>query len=103
MSLTLVVGNTYPILNGTITDATGVAVNLTSASVKFQLRESSDYTFTINAACTIVNAALGQVSYTLAANDLNRPGTYLACFQVTYAGGQVQTTDPPVTIVVRTQ
>jgi len=104
MSITLVQGDTAPILRGTITDDdTGTPLDLTDCSVYFQMRKKDDLRYTINAACTITNADLGQVAYSIAANDLNTPGEYQGQFEVHYLDTTEQTTHNLVTINVRRQ
>lgn len=72
-------------------DANGAAVNLTGATVKFLLRPINATTNKINAAATIVVAATGDVSYTPTGTDTNTAGLFIGEWQVTYAGGAVQT------------
>ena len=104
MSVQLVQGDTAPILRGVIRDDdTGDPLDLTGATVYFQMRKNDDHRYTINAQCTITSANDGAVAYTLAANDLNTPGTYQGQYEVRYADTTVQTTYNPVEIVVRRQ
>jgi hypothetical protein len=104
MSVQLVQGDTAPILRGVIRDDdTGDPLNLTGATVYFQMRKADDHRYSINAACTITAPLTGSVSYTLANNDLNTPGTYQGQYEVHYADTTVQTTYNPVEIVVRRQ
>lgn len=104
MSLTLVSGDTAPILRGTITnDEASAPLNLTNCSVFFQMRKKDDLRYTVNAACSITNASAGTVSYQLAANDLNTPGEYQGQFEVHYQDTTIQTTHNVVTINVRRQ
>jgi len=51
----------------------------------------------------IDDAVSGQVLYAWGANDLSQPGEYQAQFEVTYPGGKVQTTYPPVPLTVHRQ
>ncbi len=104
MSITLVQGDTAPILRGSITnDETGGPLDLTGCTVFFQMRKKDDTRYTVNAAATITNEDDGLVAYTLAANDLNTPGEYQAQFEVHYADATVQTTHNLTTINVRRQ
>ncbi len=94
MSITLVQGDTAPIIRGTITNCdTGDPLDLTGCTVFFQMRKKDDTRYTINATANITNEDQGLVAYTLAANDLNTPGNYQAQFEVHYADLTVQTTD----------
>lgn len=100
----LVEGDTAPTILGTITDdVTGLPVNLTNCTVKFQMRGANDRHYRINAACSIVSPTAGTVSYTPVAADLKVPGEYIAQFEVTFAGGAVQTTAVEIPITVRRQ
>jgi BppU N-terminal domain len=103
--VTVVQGDHGTILTATLTHTSdGSALDLTTAaSVYFQMRKSDDRRYTVNAACTIVDAATGQVSYTWDADDLSNAGDYICQFEVRWSGGAVQTTDPVGTITVRRQ
>lgn len=104
MSLTFVEGDTGPPVNGTIVlTGTTTPVDLTGATVKFQMRKENDRRYQVDGAASLVTPSLGTVTYTWAANDLANPGTYLAQWEITFAGGVKQTTDPPVEIIVRRQ
>jgi hypothetical protein len=105
MSLTFVQGDTAPDITAVIheeDDPTSV-VNLTSASVRFQMRKQDDHRYTVNAAGTILDAIAGRVGYAWGPNDLSSPGTFVVQWEVQYPGGRVQTTSPEVTITVRRQ
>jgi hypothetical protein len=75
----------------------------TIQGVRFQMRAENDRHYTVNAPATVVDAALGKVKYVWGASDLNVPGEYLVQWEVTYASGRIETTDPPNTITVRRQ
>jgi len=105
MSLTFVQGDTAPDITAIIheeDDATAL-VDLTGASVKFQMRKADDRRYRVNAAATVTDAANGAVSYSWGPNDLAQHGTYIVQWEVTYPGGRVQTTSPEVEITVRRQ
>lgn len=106
MSLTFVQGDTAPDINAIIheeDDPTSV-IDLTQvSSVKFQMRRSDDRRYQVNSSATIVDAAAGKVRYQWGANDLSVPGTYYVQWELTYAGGRIQTTSPEVAITVRRQ
>jgi hypothetical protein len=104
MSLVLVQGDTAPTLRGTLTDdETGNPLDLTGATVFFQMRKKDDHRYTINAQCTLLTPSAGTVSYQLAANDLNTAGDYLAQFEVRYPDLRVQTTVTQIPVTVRRQ
>jgi hypothetical protein len=69
----------------------GSAVDLTGASVRFIMSESPTSTPKVDAAATIVDASAGKVRYTWQASDLDAPGRYIAEWQVTFAGGAIET------------
>ena len=105
MSLTFVQGDTAPDITAIIheeDDPTSV-IDLTDCAVKFQMRQSDDKRYTVNASATVTDAPAGAVSYSWGANDLAVPGTYVVQWEVTYPGGRIQTTSPEVTITVRRQ
>ena len=84
--------DTRPAIAANLTDANAAAVNLTGATVKFSMRVDPAGTVKVNAAtATIDDAEAGQVSYNWTASDTNTADDYEAEFQVTFAGGAVQT------------
>ena len=84
--------DTRPAIAANLTDANAAAVNLTGATVKFSMRVEPAGTVKVSAAAaTIDDAEAGQVSYNWTASDTNTADDYEAEFQVTFAGGAVQT------------
>ena len=83
--------DTSPKMLATLQDASGVAVNLTGASVRFHLRTLDGLSTVVDAAATIVTAASGIVRYTWGAPDTATAGSYQAEFEVTYADASVET------------
>lgn len=103
-SYVLIQGDTRPVINATLHEQGAVTpINLTSCTVKFQMRRSDDKLYTINGACSIVDPVAGTVSYSLGTNDLNTPGDYVVQFEVTYPDQRVQTTATLIPIKVRRQ
>ena len=84
-------GDTNNVLEATLRDVNGVVVNLTGATVVFSMMNAASTVKVSLAACTIVTAAAGLVSYAWVAADVNTAGTYRGEFQVTYSGGGIQT------------
>lgn len=104
MSIVLVQGDTRPTIYATLREQGGTTpINLTSCTVRFQMRRADDKVYAINGSCQIVDPVLGRVSYTLAANDLNNHGDFNAQFEVTYPDQSLQTTATPIPIKVRRQ
>jgi hypothetical protein len=105
MSLTFVQGDTAPDITAIIheEDTPSSIIDLTSCTVRFQMRRSDDKRYQVNAAAQLLSAPNGSVSYSWGANDLSVPGTYVVQWEVTYPGGRVQTTSPEVTVTVRRQ
>ena len=106
MSLTFVQGDTAPDITAVIheeDDPTSIIDLSTVEGVRFQMRRQDDHRYTVNAAGSVLDGPTGRVSYSWGANDLSVPGTYVVQFEITYAGGRIQTTSPEVTITVRRQ
>lgn len=102
--LTLVQGDTAPKIFGSILKPDGTAKSLTGVTeVAFQMRKSDDRRYTVDAEADVVDAATGRVSYDWEPNDLAVEGEYIAQWQLTFADGKIQTTQPPNTITVRRQ
>lgn len=97
--LTFVQFDTSPSVNGTLTDASG-PINLAGATVRFQMRPSGTFAYTVDAAATIVSASAGTVRYDWAAGDLDEAGDFIARWQITFADLTVQHTEPENTITV---
>jgi hypothetical protein len=105
MSLTFVQGDTAPDITAVIhaEDDPQTILDLTGATVRYQMRKKDDHRYTVNAAATIVSEDDGMVSYSWGPNDLAQAGTYLVQWEVTHPGGRIQTTAPEVEITVRRQ
>jgi len=103
MSLTFVQGDTGPaILGQIVTVADQTPINLSGATVRFQMRKQDDKRFTVNSVASITTAAEGRVSYSWAANDLATPGEYQVQWEVTFPDTTIITTEIG-TITVRRQ
>lgn len=92
--------DTGPSVSGALTDSTGVPIDLTSATVRFQMRLAVDRRFAVDAPAVIVNADAGTVRYDWVAGDLRGTGDYVSRWQITYGGGTVEHTEPENTITV---
>ena len=92
-------GDNQPSIFGTLA-VNGTAVDLTGATVKFQMRLATDRRFLVDASAVIVNPAAGAVRYDLADGDMATAGECVARWQVTFPGGDVQHSEPENTITV---
>lgn len=82
--------DTSPALQVTLKDGDGNVVDFTGATVVFSM--SAGGVVKVNEqAATSVDAANGVVKYSWAAGDTDTPGNYLGEFEVTFAGGAIQT------------
>lgn len=79
-----------PELRVTLTDATGVPVDLTGATVEFHMKAPRAATAKVDAAA-IKGAGVGEVRYPWAAADTNAAGRYWGEFEVTFGDGRKQT------------
>lgn len=105
MTLVLVQSDTAPDITAVLHaegDSSDV-IDLTGASVKFQLRREHDKHYRINTACTVTDATAGEVSYTFTSGDLDVPGEYIAQFEITFLSGRIQTTATPIPVTIRPQ
>jgi len=103
--LVFVQGDTAPDLGAVLHiqgDST-TPIDLTGASVRFQMRKNDDRAFTIDAAATVLDEGAGEVEYQWAANDLSVAGDYYVQWEVTFVDLRVQTTATPNLIRVRRQ
>lgn len=77
-------------ITATLEDSAGDAVNLTGASVVFTMRPIGGGEAKVDAAASITVAADGEVEYTWQGDDTDTDGWYVACWTVTFSGGEVQ-------------
>lgn len=106
MADVLVQGDTGPLISGVIheKDDPDSPIDLSNASVKFQMRRVRDQNLMVNALATLsgsVNPASGEVSYMLEPNDTAIPGDYQYQWQVTFPDGRKQTTYEPKLLTIR--
>ena len=83
--------DTGPAMLATLQDASGNAINLVGASVRFHMRSVMGGNPVVDAAATVVTAASGIVRYNWLSADTNTIGSYQAEFEVTYADASVET------------
>ena len=83
--------DTRPAIIANLTDANDAAVNLTGATVKFNMRVEPAGATKVSAGATIEDAEAGQVSYSWIEANTDTADDYEAEFEVSFAGGGVQT------------
>lgn len=80
-----------PAMLATLQDASGTAVNITGASVRFHMRQIGSTQVKVDAAASIVTADEGLVRYNWISADTADTGSFQAEFEVTYADGSIET------------
>lgn len=101
MTIKIVQNDNRPPLQFTITQG-GKAVDLTGATVKFYMKETTAGTVKINGvACALTVPAKGQCQYNWAAGDTDTVGTYAGEVEVTFPDSTIQTGYKQVTILIR--
>jgi hypothetical protein len=83
--------DTGPAMLATLQDASGAAVNITGALVRFHMRQIGSTQVKVDAAATIVAPFDGAVRYNWLAADTDTVGSYQAEFEVTYADASIET------------
>jgi len=83
--------DTTPSLRATLENGSGDAVDLTSTTVRFHMREIGKTTVKTDAAATLISANTGIVQYNWVADDTDTVGSYQAEFEVTYSDNTVET------------
>lgn len=87
----LVKGDKIYDLNFTLQNASGVAINLTNATLKFKAQKSGATALKFTGTMNIVSAVAGTCKYQVLATDFDEAGTYSAEIEVTFSGGQIST------------
>ena len=101
MTIKLVQNDTRPPLQFSISRS-GKAVDLTGATVKFYMKDSTSGAVKINGVgCLSTDPAKGKVQYNWAAGDTNTVGSYLGEVEVTFPDGTIQTGFKQIAIVIR--
>ena len=83
--------DTSPNLRAILKDGDEVAINLTDATINFHMRTVGGETAVVDAAASIVSAENGILQYLWDAADTATVGSYQAEFEVTFAGGKIET------------
>src|SRR5262245_41557690 len=93
-------GCLLPILTATLSDASG-PIDLTGATVMFQMRRPGESARKVDAAADILDAASGQVGYTWTDPDTDTAGLYVAWFEAIYPGPrELYAPEPPFVLEV---
>lgn len=88
-------GATLPVWEVTVQDDTGVAINLTGATISLVIVNTlTGVQLTGAGSWTITNAAAGQATYYWAAADTAVPGSYKLLVSITLAPGSILKPDP---------
>ena len=101
MEFTLKTGNTSPALRCILRDGAGVAVPLAGAAVVFSMATQKGVAGITRRPCVITAAAASEVQMNWQAGDTATPGAFHAEFEVTYAGGSVESFPNEGYLVVR--
>ena len=84
--------DTRPELDVFLRDDKDRTINVTGATVKFNMRNASDNIVKVNAgSVTTVSSTSGRVKYSFNSADTDTAGNFDGEFQVTFVGGQVET------------
>ena len=84
--------DTRPTLDAALRDDRDRPVDIAGATVVFHMRNAADDTVVISSGSVgVLSTARGEVRYTWVAADTATAGNFEGEFQVTFAGGSVQT------------
>lgn len=86
-------------LSFSLQDSSGVALDISNATLAFNAQAESDYTIQFDNPMAVVNASGGLCKYTVQATDFVTSGNWTAQIVVTYNTGEVLTFSG-ITIVV---
>ncbi len=90
MAFNIKQNDTSPSLQATLKDASGTAIVLTGASVRFHMK-ALDGTVKVDAAMTITDNLNGVVQYDWQTGDTDTVGSYSVEFEVTYSDSTIET------------
>lgn len=83
--------DTSPSIEATLTNINGVAINLSSCSVRFHMKNMTNGVLIVDQPATIVNAVNGVTRYAWQSADTQKPGMYNCEFEVTYSDNSIET------------
>jgi len=91
MTFVIKQNDTSPAILATLKEGDGTLIELSGSTVRFHMRKLGSSTVAVDAAATIYDYDLGQVSYEWQSSDTASPGVYEAEFEVTNTDGSVET------------
>ena len=97
--LTFVAYDTAPSVYGSLV-IDGVPLDLTGATVRCQMRLTSDRRFKVDGAAVVLSPTAGTVRYDWGPDDLSTAGEYILRWEVTFGDGSIQHSEPENTITV---
>lgn len=101
--LTFTASDDAPSVFGALT-TTGAPTDLSTAvAVRFQMRLSGVFSFTVDAPATIVDRPTGQVRYDWQPGDLSTAGDYLMRWEIHWNDGSVEHSTPANTLTVEAE
>ena len=90
MAFNIKQNDTSPSLQAILKDASGTAISLTGASVRFHMK-ALDGTVKVDAAMTVTDNLNGVVQYDWQTGDTDTVGSYSVEFEVTYGDSTIET------------
>lgn len=91
MPFTIKRNDTSPVIQTTLTDPLGNAIDLTGATVRFHMKKYRASVAKIDQPVTIVDEDAGVVRYQWQSGDTDTVGSYQAEFEVSFIDGTVET------------
>lgn len=96
--LSFVAGDTQPSIYGTLTNIS--EADLGAATVRFQMRLTTEFRYRVDGSATVVDAAAKSVRYDWEVGDLDEPGDYVSRWLVTFSDTTTEHSLPANTITV---
>jgi hypothetical protein len=93
-------GALLPLLTATLTHEDG-PVDLTGATVRFQMRAPGSAELKVDAPATVASPeTAGEVTYSWVEEDTDTEGLYLAWFHATFTGKPMHAPEPPFVVEI---
>lgn len=90
MTIEMRKGDTWPPLRATLIEADGNPIDLTGATVTFQMEDDNNNEV-INSSAIIESSSEGKVRYDWSPNDTDEVGTFEGDFVIEFPSGQIAT------------